>query len=112
MKVLVTGGRNYSDKRAIHEALSKVNPTMLIHGGASGADVLCGSWAASQGIPVVVVPANWQRYGKRAGHLRNGWMLDLDPDILVAFPGGRGTANMVEQATRRGVKIVAIQPAA
>jgi len=51
-------------------------------------------------------PADWSRHGKSAGPIRNRQMLiEGRPDIVVAFPGGKGTANMIKQAVEAGVKV-------
>jgi len=102
MRVLVCGGRDFKDKAKVFNTLDKMFITsdedyceLVIHGGATGADSLAGEWARSHGIPEIVVPPNWDYYGKRAGLERNHWMLGLDPDVVVAFPGGTGTKHMV-----------------
>ncbi len=52
-------------------------------------------------------PAEWSKYGRRAGPIRNKQMLDVGkPHLVVAFPGGAGTANMVKQAKAAGVPII------
>lgn len=106
MRVLVTGGRNYTDVERIYSALDALGVTLLIHGGASGADTEAGRWADFHGVPCMVFPAPWAHHGRAAGPIRNGWMLEYGrPDLVVAFPGGRGTANMVKQARDRGVEV-------
>jgi hypothetical protein len=82
---------------------------MIIHGGASGADRLAGEWAASRGIPVEVHPADWQKYGRAAGPIRNQQMIDRKPDMVVAFPGGRGTADMVRRVRMAGIELVVVE---
>jgi UDP-N-acetylmuramoylalanine-D-glutamate ligase len=53
-----------------------------------------------------VYPADWKLHGKSAGHIRNQQMLDESkPDIVIAFPGGRGTANMIKRAKKAGVEV-------
>jgi hypothetical protein len=68
----------------------------VIHGGANGADYIAGRWAQDTGgIPVEEFPADWNRHGNSAGPIRNQEMLDKGkPDLVVAFPGGRGTADI------------------
>lgn len=107
MKLLVCGGRTYNDKDRLFKELDSYEGVHEIcHGGASGADVLAGAWAISRGIPCRVYPADWKRYGKRAGPLRNEEMLtDFRPDCVVAFPGGRGTLNMIALAHKAGVRV-------
>ena len=110
-RVLVCGGQAYADQAHLAvslEALNAARPfTHLIHGAASGADSLAGRWAEERGIAVRAFPAAWDRHGKAAGPLRNQQMLDeSQPDLVIAFPGGRGTADMVERATLAGVPVL------
>lgn len=89
--------------------MERIKPTMVIHGGARGADKLAGEVAKELGIEVVVFPANWELYGKRAGYVRNQLMLDAGkPSLVLAFPIGesRGTRMMIDIATRAGVKVI------
>jgi hypothetical protein len=117
MKVLVCGGRDFRDKALLDGALSEldnaVNITEIIHGGANGADTMAGCWAEQYNIPVTVYKADWSRYGRSAGPRRNEKMLyEGKPDIVLAFPGGRGTAHMVGIAEKAGVKVVRAIPRA
>lgn len=81
--------------------------TAVIEGGASGADMLGRCWAEMHHVKSVTVPADWATHGKAAGPIRNRRMLtDFKPDLVVAFPGGRGTANMIHQAERAGVRVL------
>lgn len=112
MRVLVCGGRDYSDSAHIFRALDDLHEkrgpiTLLIEGGASGADLVARSWAFHRYIQHVTERADWNRHGKAAGPIRNRAMLDNhSPDVVLAFPGGKGTADMVRQATARGVEVV------
>ena len=110
MKVLVCGSRNWFDEQTLWDWLDQLlpHPTMIIHGDAPGADYLAGLWAKTSGIIEVKVPAQWAAHGKAAGPMRNGEMLRLDPDFVVAFPLGesRGTKNMMMQARRLGVPVI------
>lgn len=110
MKVLVCGGRDYTDSRYLFgylDALHAVTPiTDVIHGAARGADMLAHEWAYQRQVRMWPCPADWKALGKAAGPIRNKAMLDEHkPDLVVAFPGGRGTQNMVELAGRAGVRI-------
>ena len=110
MRILVCGGRDYSDKVYAYHWLDQlhhgVEPvTEVIHGGSSGADEIAGMWARARGIKETAVPANWRLYGRAAGPLRNHRMLELKPDRVIAFPGGRGTADMTRQALAAGVSV-------
>lgn len=110
MRVLVTGGRDFSDQELLFEALDRLHArhgfTVLVHGDASGADRLSGEWATARGVPVEAHPADWKRHGRAAGPIRNQKMLDTEPELLVAFPGGKGTADMVRRAKQAGLEVV------
>lgn len=109
MKVLVCGGRDFGDEAFVNRILTEQHRviafTHLIHGAAPGADRLAGSWARKNGVQEVSCPAQWDSFGKGAGPIRNRRMLELWPELLIAFPGGRGTANMVEQADAASVQV-------
>ena len=110
MRVLVFGGREYSDRQRVFRALdalhAKHTVTLVIHGGARGADTLGGQWAQERGLPVKVFMADWNTHGKRAGPLRNQQMLDEGkPDAAVGFPGGTGTQDMAGRLAKAGVKV-------
>lgn len=111
MRVIVCGGRDYSDKAAVErvlDALHHVRPIRhLFHGNARGADSLAADWGTSmQGVSVHAVPANWAKYGRSAGPKRNQAMLGQSPDLVVAFPGGKGTADMINRARKAGVEVM------
>lgn len=87
-------------------ALQLLRPSLVIHGGARGADTHAGWAATAVDIPVAVYPADWATHGRRAGPIRNAQMLaEGRPDAVLAFPGGRGTADMVRQARAAGVPV-------
>lgn len=110
MRVLVCGGRNYENWRTAHRTLSELRPSVIIQGGARGADSLAAKWADINGVPLVTYPALWKQ-GKKAGVMRNAFMLaDSRPDLVVAFPGGRGTADMVGRARVAGVEVREVAP--
>lgn len=105
MKVLVCGGRNYSNREAVNAALDALpfEVSILIEGGARGADMLGRMWAEARGIHTATVRALWKLKGKPAGGERNAAMLLLRPDYCVAFPGGTGTADMIRRCDTAGV---------
>lgn len=79
----------------------------IISGMASGVDSVAVDWATCNWCKWHEYPANWEEYGKRAGYIRNKQMLDEGkPDLVVAFPGGRGTAMMVKLARHAGVEVI------
>jgi hypothetical protein len=78
----------------------------IIEGCATGADSLAEAFARIYGIVLRHFPADWTTYGRDAGQRRNGQMLvEGRPDLVVAFPGGRGTANMIAQAEKAGIPV-------
>lgn len=109
MKVIVCGSRHYGNKNKVNHSLNWYHAqypiTLLIEGGQTGADTLAGEWADENGIDRRTVHADWNRYKQAAGPIRNGEMLKLDPDMVIAFPGQRGTRNMIKQAEKAGVKV-------
>lgn len=110
MRLLACGGRNFTDRDFVFEVLDRIHAkrpiVLVIEGGARGADRMARMWAISRGIQYVTESAQWELYGKSAGHIRNQAMLDLwNPDGVVAFPGGRGTADMVSKAKAAGVVV-------
>ena len=105
-KILVCGGRDYADQQHVNASLLMFKPCVIIQGGARGADKLAETWANESQLPCVRHPAEWTTYGKSAGPIRNQAMLDMwQPDIVLAFPGGRGTADMVERAGKQGFDV-------
>lgn len=136
MIVLVCGGRRFGvpldrntnlqsdvdliragqDRAFLYRALDRLHQerpiSIVIHGDADGADRLSGRWAESRGIPVRAFPADWDTYRRAAGPIRNKQMLDEGvPNLVVAFPGGRGTANMVFQSRNAGVAVLEVRHA-
>lgn len=103
-RILICGGRNYTDNITFKRVIEYLRPWFadtfcVIQGGAKGADQLAKAWSIVEGCPMIEVPANWDKYGKSAGSIRNRWMLEYGmPDLVVAFPGGTGTENMVKRA--------------
>lgn len=111
MIVAVTGGRHYDDYDCVCRELDQLHfesrITLILEGGARGADRLCRRWAISRGVPFKTFVAQWDRFGKKAGPLRNTIMLEQSaPNMLVAFPGGAGTGDCVRQAKQRDIRIL------
>ena len=114
--IMVTGSRKHTNRPFIREVLNSFLPRVyrnevsLILGGASGADEIVRDWAQRLLVPYKIFEANWPRYGRPAGQIRNSVMLDQKPSIVLAFPLGephenlsRGTYNAIEEAIRRGI---------
>jgi predicted Rossmann-fold nucleotide-binding protein len=107
MRVLVCGGREYGAYNKVAATLEGLSPSIIIQGGASGADQLALSWARQNRVVTRTFHADWETHGKAAGPIRNQKMLDEGkPDLVVAFPGGRGTADMVRRAHEAGIRVI------
>lgn len=111
---LVCGGRDFDDDVMFQSAMSDLvrlrgMPAAIVHGDARGADRMAQEWAVRHALIVYAVPADWSAHGRAAGHIRNQVMLDKHkPALVVAFPGGRGTADMVRRARDAGIDVVEI----
>lgn len=116
MKVLVCGGRDYENWRHVEGMLDLISglygPITCVVTGACcdeegnprGADWWAERWARKRGVRYAGFPADFKKYGKPAGPMRNQVMLDEQlPSIVLAFPGNRGTANMIGAAERFGL---------
>ena len=112
--MLVCGGRSYTDKERLWSTLNGFLQSRrvrrVISGGARGADTMAEDWAKARGIECVVFHADWAKYGRAAGPIHNQQMLDEGrPTLVVAFPDGRGTADMVRRARSAGVEVIEVK---
>lgn len=104
--VLVCGGRDYRDKKRIDTELDAINPAAVVQGGMSGADARARNWALEHGKVSITVDAAWTALRKAAGPIRNSAMLVyIKIDLVLAFPGGIGTADMVGKARAYGIEV-------
>lgn len=118
MRVLVCGGRDYVQEWNIFQALEELWEAndyrlVVIEGGARGADTAAALWAETwndRGVLHLQFRANWREHGKSAGPRRNQMMLDEGkPNLVLAFPGGAGTADMVRRAQAAGIEVRSMQ---
>lgn len=112
-RVLVCGGRKFRDTALLIGTLDSYHHlytfTLLIEGGALGADRLAREWAKLRGVPIKTYEADWDTYGDAAGRIRNRLMLvDGKPDLVIAFKGGPGTNNMCLQSMKRMVEVIRV----
>jgi YspA, cpYpsA-related SLOG family len=124
---LICGGRFFNDSTMFHDAMWELIekfglPSTVVHGSYTGADALADGWARRYALEVICVHAEWGKYettlrrdllGRRqknpAGVIRNKKMIDEHrPNLVIAFPGGEGTANMVSQARAAGIDVVEV----
>lgn len=109
MRVIVTGGREYSDVATVLSEIVRVGMddmhAVIVHGAAPGADTLARFIAEDLGLVTEAHPANWDKWGKAAGPIRNQEMVDLGADLVPAFPGGPGTRDCVRRARAAGIEV-------
>lgn len=118
LRILVTGSRHWTDRPAIARAITDAcrgvssHKVTVVHGGARGADTIAGLVAAEFELDVEAHPADWDRWGKSAGHRRNAQMVALGADLMLAFPLGdsRGTRGCMRLARLAGIPIVEVAP--
>lgn len=111
MKVLITGDREWDDIKTALDTLEQLPPgTIIVHGACRGADVTCAAVAEALGFTVRAYPADWDRFRKGAGPIRNQQMLDCEHrpdepiDLCLAFHNNfvqsRGTKDMVSRVEK------------
>jgi hypothetical protein len=112
MLILCCGGRDWANAAQIRAVLSEYQnrgeAVTILHGGCRGADSLAGEEAHDLGFGVLICEAAWHEHGKAAGPMRNRRMLDQKPDLVIAFGGGKGTADLVGEAKRRDIPVRAV----
>lgn len=119
MKFQMTGDRNWDSYEAIRMTFLALAATVddgtqitLIHGDARGADRMSGEIADCMDWKVISMPADWEKYGRAAGPIRNNEMLDMEPQFLVAFhddlASSKGTKHCVKEALRRGIDVILV----
>jgi hypothetical protein len=112
-KVLVCGGRDYNDFDRLEDELNRIERAYgvitIISGCARGADSLAIKYAETYGDDVLKFPADWDKHGRAAGPIRNQQMLDEGkPDLVIAFPGGKGTMDMINRSKKANIEVIEI----
>ena len=109
--VLVCGSRSWDRRGPILSALERIEPNVVIEGGARGADRHARIAAQALGLHVATVEADWDRHGRAAGPARNAAMLALKPDLVMAFWDGAspGTRHMIQIAEKAGVPVEVVR---
>ena len=113
MKVIVAGSRNFNNYKLLKEKLDKIKEKYtieIVSGGANGADKFGEQYSKENNLKVHLFPADWNKFGKSAGYLRNRDMAKFG-DILIAFWDGKskGTQHMIELAKMYKLKIAVIR---
>jgi hypothetical protein len=111
MKIIIAGSRNFNDynllKTSCDNLLTQFTNIEIVSGTARGADKLGERYAREKGYDIKQFPANWDKFGKSAGYIRNDEMAQYS-DMLIAFWDGtsKGTKHMIDLANKRGIKVV------
>ena len=110
-KVIIAGGRDFSDYSLLKESADKIlqkhlPEVTIVSGCASGADKLGERYAIERGLNIIKKPADWKQYGKSAGIIRNAEMADIADGLLAFWDGqSKGTKNMVDRARHKGLDV-------
>ena len=110
MIVLICGDRNWADRQKVVARLAAIpDGATIIHGACRGADCIAGEESTRRGFSVKEFPADWEKYGKSAGPIRNDAMLAEKPDLVIAFhpnlAESKGTADTVRKARAIGIPV-------
>lgn len=108
MKVIIAGSRNIEDPRLVEEAIrdSGFEVTTLVSGCAMGVDIVGIMWAEDHNIPILRFPANWSKYGRRAGFIRNKEMSEVGEALIAVWDGeSNGTKNMISLMRAKNVPV-------
>ena len=114
MTLCVCGGRDYEFVPEDYDILDALKMGFdidtLVHGAARGADYYAELWAIRNNFDVIPFHADWEKHGRAAGPIRNQEMIDEGRiDLLVAFPGGKGTEDMVNRAKKANITVIRIE---
>lgn len=112
MKVAVVGSRSFEDYALLKKTLDELYPniTLIVSGGARGADSLSEQYAKEEGIRTLIFKPDWEKHGRAAGFIRNRDIVE-NADMVIAFHDGqsKGTANSIEIAKRLGKKLLVVK---
>lgn len=119
MKIIVAGPRDFKNKNTVYSGISlvlqrlkdtygKLNNLEIVQGGANGVDALALQYAQENHIPYKTFNADWNKYNRAAGPIRNEQMAKYG-EVLIAFKNQehptRGTENMIQTASKYNLKI-------
>ncbi len=113
MRTIIAGSRSFNDYDRFEDLLDGVcmfiNVTSIISGLAHGADTMALKYAAEADLPVTKYAADWEKFGRAAGPIRNEEMAEV-ADALVAFWDGesRGTKSMIDLALKKGLVVIVV----
>jgi hypothetical protein len=108
MKIAVVGSRGFNDYDYMISILNNIEDiTLIVSGGAPGADRLAELYADQNSINTLILKADWDKYGKSAGMIRNKDIVD-NAEYIIAFWDGvsKGTKNSIDRAKKAGKQVV------
>ena len=108
MKVIIAGSRDIIEYDVVLDAIAEAgfNVTEVVSGAARGVDRLGEQFARDCGLSIKLFPANWDKHGRAAGHIRNAEMAQYADALIAVWDGiSPGTKNMVNEARKRGLKV-------
>ena len=116
-RVLISGDRNWTGSELEEKIwsifVSFPSNTEIVHGACKGVDMTADKIGREFGFPIKVFHADWNKYGKSAGTIRDSQMLDYGIDVVYAFhqhiETSRGTKNTIIQANKRNIPVALIK---
>lgn len=113
-KLIIAGSRDFTDYQLLKSTIESFNfdkdELMIVSGTAKGADKLGERWARENGVMINSYPADWDRYGKRAGYIRNAIMAENATHLIVFWDGkSKGTKNMIDSAFKKNLSVTVIK---
>ena len=106
MKTIIAGSRDFNDYETLVSFCNGKNIAEVVSGTARGADKLGERFAESRDIPIKRFPANWDKFGKSAGYLRNSEMANYADACIVFWDGkSKGSKHMIDLAKEKGMDI-------
>lgn len=112
-KIIIAGGREFKDYPYLVGVMNRLTQNLtdieVVCGGARGADTLGEDWAKEYGHSIKYFYPDWEGNGRAAGPIRNRAMAEYGTHLVAFDTGGRGTANMIEEATKKGLNVRVIR---
>ena len=109
MKTIIAGGRDFNNYELLKNECDKYFITEVVSGTARGADSLGELYAKNNSIPIKQFPADWDKYQKRAGYIRNSEMADYGERLIAFWNGSKGTGHMIDLANKKGLEVIIIK---
>lgn len=109
LAIAIVGSRAFNDYALLCKHMEAYAPTLIVSGGAQGADSLGEKWAKEKGVATRILRPNWTKYGKAAGFMRNTDIIQA-ADVVIAFwdQTSRGTQDSIQKAQAAGKKVVIV----